>query len=541
MAGAYYGSAELSLDLSLVGRSVTPLWPPTGVALVALFGGGYRLWPAISLAAFAVNLPISPSALTAAGIAVGNTAAPLVAAFILIRARFNSELEQPKDALALVLAGTASTTLSATGGTLALVVSGAATTNHFGATWLVWWTGDAMGMLLVAPFLWSSWRVRRIPGWPRLAEAAGLSGLLVGAVVLAGSVSAPVLVVALPPLILIAWRFEQRGAAPAALLASVVLTLAVVHKRGPFAHMSLADAMASLQSFNAVVATTALFFSSAVAERGRALARLGEIARVAQQAIVHRPAPLIGPIALAARYESATPGAEVGGDLFEAADTPFGVRLFLGDVRGKGLAAVRTAAATLGAFRLLVRQASDLATLVQQVGEHATPGLDDEEFITALFVEITTSQRLRVANLGHLPPLHITAQGVRPLEPTARARPLGLSPGVVVVDEFPFGSDDKVLLFTDGLSEGRDRSGAFFPLAESAAALLGGVTLDLALDELMARFHHHVQDGLTDDVAVVLIAWASELQLSEIAPGVNDSVADPRDGLEDRGISQFPP
>jgi len=85
------------------------------------------------------------------------------------------------------------------------------------------------------------------------------------------------------------------------------------------------------------------------------------------------------------------------------------------------------------------------------------------------------------------------------------------------------------------------RRGAFFPLAESATALLGGVDLDLALDELMARFHHHVQDGLTDDVAVALIAWAPELQLSEIAPGVNDSVADPRDRLKDRGFSQFPP
>src|SRR5579863_2674306 len=154
LAATYYVVARASLELSLVGRSVTPLWGPTGIALVGLLLAGFRVWPAITVAAFFVNLQMSPPAV-ALGIAVGNTLAPVAAAWLLRKVRFDPHLARPRDALALVLAGTTSTTISASVGTACLVLSGAVPSMHFGSTWLVWWTGDAMGMLLVAPFLWS--------------------------------------------------------------------------------------------------------------------------------------------------------------------------------------------------------------------------------------------------------------------------------------------------------------------------------------------------------------------------------------------------
>src|SRR5207302_635588 len=88
LSAAYYGTAVPSLHLALVRRQVTPIWPPTGIALVALLLFGRRLWPGITLGAFLVNLPISPSPLVAAGIAAGNTLAPLIAATLLRRAGF---------------------------------------------------------------------------------------------------------------------------------------------------------------------------------------------------------------------------------------------------------------------------------------------------------------------------------------------------------------------------------------------------------------------------------------------------------------------
>src|SRR5260221_1527168 len=94
---AYWLAAIASLRLALVHGQVTPIWPPTGIALVAILVFGRRVWPAIFLGALAVNLPIGPTAVGAAFIAAGNTLAPLTAAALLQRARFRIELDRPPD------------------------------------------------------------------------------------------------------------------------------------------------------------------------------------------------------------------------------------------------------------------------------------------------------------------------------------------------------------------------------------------------------------------------------------------------------------
>jgi integral membrane sensor domain MASE1 len=505
---AYYIAARLSLLLSLVGHSVTPLWAPTGVAVVAILAEGYRLWPAVALAAFAVNAPISPSPAAAAGIAVGNTAAPLVAVWLLRRLQFRTELGRPRDALTLLIAGTAATTISASGGTASLVVSGAVAVGHFGSSWLVWWTGDAMGVVLVAPVLWSLRGPRPALTLLRVADATGLLALLVGTVLLAASDQGPGLFIVLLPLVWIAWRFQQQGAALAALLTSTLITLAVVHRQGHFATDSLADLMVILQCFNATVALTSLFSAAAIAERDGVVGRLREIVRVTQEAVIRPPAPFVGPVALAARYESATKEAGVGGDLYETADTPYGVRIVIGDVRGKGLAAVQTASSVLRAFRRWVYSAPDLAELVAHVVRETEHGLlhDEEEFITALFVEIASSGQLRIVNVGHPAPLHVRGREVRTLEPSHTSPPVGVRIGELVPDQFELQPPDRLLLFTDGLLEGRDRAGRFFPLLEVVAEVLDTEDLDQALDDLMAQYLRHVGGRVTDDIAILLAA-----------------------------------
>jgi integral membrane sensor domain MASE1 len=503
---AYYTAARLSLELSLVGHSVTPLWAPTGVAVVAILAGGYSLWPAIALAAFAVNVPISPSAVTAVGIAVGNTAAPVVAVWLLRRLQFRTGLARPRDALTLLAAGTVAATISASGGTASLVFSGAVAAGHFGSSWLVWWTGDDMGIVLVAPVLWALRGPRPALTWPRVAEATGLAALLVGTVLLATSNQDPGLFIVFLPLIWIAWRFQRQGAAPAALLTSTLVTLAAVYQQGHFATASLADRMVTLQCFNATVALTSLFSAAAIAERDGVVGRLRQIVKVAQEAVIRPPAPFVGPVALAARYESATEEAGIGGDLYEAADTPFGVRIVIGDVRGKGLAAVRTASSALRAFRRWVYSAPDLADLVARVVRETEHGLvhDDEEFITALFVEIAASGQLRIVNVGHPAPLQVRGREIRTLEPSQTSPPVGVQAGPLVPDQFELHPLDRLLLFTDGLAEGRDRAGRFFPLREAVTGILDTEDLDQALDDLMTRYLRHVGGRVTDDIAILL-------------------------------------
>ena len=270
MALAYWLGARLSLNLALVHGQVTPIWPPTGIALVAILVFGRRMWPAIFVAALAVNLPIGPSLLGAALIAGGNTLAPLVAAELLRRADFRLELDRLRDAAAIIgLGALVGMAISATIGTSVLVLSGAVPATDFLSTWAVWWTGDAMGVLLVAPFLLGL--LPSAPG-PALTLRSGteLAALLVGIGLATYALFQNRLrleYLIFPLIMVAAWRFRLRGAAPAALIASGVAVWSAVHGTGPFATETVVQKMITLQVFNVCVALTSFVLASFVTMR----------------------------------------------------------------------------------------------------------------------------------------------------------------------------------------------------------------------------------------------------------------------------------
>jgi len=287
VALAYWVAARLSLNLALVHGQVTPIWPPTGIALVAILILGRRVWPAIALAAFLVNLPIGPSVAGAAVIAAGNTLAPLASAELLRRVGFRLELDRLRDALAIVfLAALGGMSVSATLGTAVLTLSGAVPVTDFLPTWAVWWTGDAMGVLLVAPFLLS---LRPRPGqaqltWRQFAELTVLlAGIGVAAYLLfQNELRLEYLV--LPLIMIAALRFRLRGAAPAALVASGVAIWAAVSGTGPFASEPLFQKMVTLQVFNVSVALASFVLAAFVDARERH-EEMSRRYRFAQQAI----------------------------------------------------------------------------------------------------------------------------------------------------------------------------------------------------------------------------------------------------------------
>ena len=174
LGAAYYLAAQLSLQLALVGENITPLWPPTGIALVGFLLRGRRLWPGVAIAAFAVNLTISATPLAAATTAAGNTLAPLAAAILLDRVGFRPQLDRLRDALAIVfLAALASMLISATIGATTLLASGVIEGSEFLGAWSVWWAGDAMGILVVAPFLLTITTIREHPVPQRMEAGRG--------------------------------------------------------------------------------------------------------------------------------------------------------------------------------------------------------------------------------------------------------------------------------------------------------------------------------------------------------------------------------
>jgi signal transduction histidine kinase len=289
VALAYWFAASLSLRLALVHGQVTPIWPPTGIALVAILVFGRRVWPAVFLAALAVNLPIGPTPLGAAFIAAGNTLAPLTAAALLQRAHFRIELDRLRDAAVIILLGAlAAMTISATVGSSVLVLWGGVPLDSFWSTWAVWWTGDAMGVLLVAPFILSLLPNAKAPV-PTPWTAAELVALLlvigvVTFILFQNSLRLEYLV--FPLIMLAAWRFRLRGAAPAALVASGVAIWAAVQGAGPFSDENLFQKMVTLQVFNVFLALTSFVLAAFIEARYRAaeMTRLYVSATAASQA-----------------------------------------------------------------------------------------------------------------------------------------------------------------------------------------------------------------------------------------------------------------
>lgn len=289
VALAYWLAAKLSLNLALVRGQVTPIWPPTGIALVALLVLGRRAWPAIGIAAFAVNLPIGPSPVGAAVIAAGNTLAPFVAAELLRWVDFRQELDRLRDAIALILIAAVSVmTISATIGSSVLLLSGAIPVRDFWPTWAVWWAGDATGVLLVAPFLLSlrPSRSSREFTWQSAAEFTALL-LGIGCVTyVLFQTRFGVEYLVLPLIMVAAWRFRLRGAAPAALIASGVAIWAAVKGIGPFSTETLLQKMVTLQVFNVSVALASFLVASFVDthEREEEVTRLYLSERLAGEA-----------------------------------------------------------------------------------------------------------------------------------------------------------------------------------------------------------------------------------------------------------------
>ena len=253
-------------------------------------------------------------------------------------------------------------------------------------------------------------------------------------------------------------------------------------------------------------------FATAIAysrtARERRMAQITRVAEAAQRAIL-RPIPArLGAMTFATRYVSAAEEALIGGDFYDAAFTPRGLRLIVGDVRGKGLPAVQLASVVLGCFREAAFAEPDLQGLVAALDHRLAAQLGPEDFVTVVLVEFGPQGWLRVANCGHPPPLLVQPTGRVLVEPRQPAPPLGLDPAPAV-EQVRLAPEDRLLLYTDGLVEARAADGRQFELDERVEACLTAATLDRALDGLVGLLLAHAGGHLDDDLALVLLAPAT--------------------------------
>ena len=236
-------------------------------------------------------------------------------------------------------------------------------------------------------------------------------------------------------------------------------------------------------------------------QQGR-LAAVMRVAEVAQRAILADPPQRAGNLRLEARYVSAAAEAKIGGDLFEVVPREGGVRVVVGDVRGKGLDAVRTATLVLGEFRAAAHLESlvDVATLVDQ---RLRPFFTREEFATAVFIDVTDDGEYRMVSCGHPAPLLCRPGGPVTELHVESAPPLGLGAGWTVTTG-QLGEGDRLLAYTDGLSEARLPSGEFIDLF-AAAAPLCAEPLDQALDGMLEQLRATTGAHLGDDLALLVV------------------------------------
>ena len=252
----------------------------------------------------------------------------------------------------------------------------------------------------------------------------------------------------------------------------------------------------------AVGGALCVYVSAQREQRVAAMRRLARVAETAQQAMLRPPPRVLGHIGLAARYVSASDEARIGGDLYETAFTPYGVRVVIGDVRGKGLEGIRLAANVLATFRETVWD-RDLADLARTMDKRLTRESSDEEFVTALLAEFPPAGGVSLVNCGHHPPLHLHEGETTTLEPAEATLPLGLGPDPQI-EHYPLAVGDRILFSTDGLTEARDAADAFFQAKDHVDVIMLP-ELQQAVDTLLQRLIEHVTDGLQDDLAILLV------------------------------------
>lgn len=305
--------------------------------------------------------------------------------------------------------------------------------------------------------------------------------------------------------------YSRRGT----ILTGVVVVAAVIGLQLGKGVIHYVDSFTELLTI-ATVAALAVLVNAFVRRTGERLVSVREIAEAAQRAVLPEPAERIGGFEIAACYEAAQADAFIGGDLYAVQDSSRGVRLIVGDVRGKGMGAVAAVAVVIGAFREAAEQEATLEAVAQRL-ERALAregtrreGLDAfEGFTTAVLAELPHGDGVvRIVNRGHPPPLLLYADGtLLPLAARESALPLGMGELGVWPDRaeeavFPGGAT--LLLYTDGLSEARDARGEFYEPQERLAGRVfrhpGRLLSDLAED-----VRRHSGGGMADDMALLAV------------------------------------
>ena len=271
--------AELVLMPTVAGRFITPLWPSIGLATAAIYMGGYRLLPGVVLGSFLLLVFRHPLPVALA-VAVIQVVQPIVDVRIMRALKFDPKLERVRDPMILALV--AAPAGAFTGATLAVGIyslAGRISTDALGYEFLLWLLRDWLGMIVVAPLIFS-WIYGRSTDWTSRRAAEGVAlllALLAGSQLMFGlwgvfsTRHVPIAFVFFP---IVGWaglRFGARGAATiTALIAGYSIVVASM-RIGPFSSFPDGFVQFLLFAFLSLGLLSGLLLAAIMAERDDAM------------------------------------------------------------------------------------------------------------------------------------------------------------------------------------------------------------------------------------------------------------------------------
>ena len=282
----YVALAKSSLALASINPSATPIWPPTGFALATVLLLGYRIWPAIFIAAFIVNVTTAGSLATSLAIGMGNTLESIVGAYIINRWSDGvGTFDTPAGIGRFAATCFVTTPISSTVGVVGLSVAGYASWNNFPTIWLTWWIGDLAGALLVTPVivLWARSASRTLDARTLARSMAGFAIAAVIGVIAFSPLSQQIAnssalaFLSLVPLMWAALHHNQRDTATTALILAIFAVWGALSGDGPFARDNLNDSFLLLLAFMISISVPSLALSANVAMRERHEQHIEEI------------------------------------------------------------------------------------------------------------------------------------------------------------------------------------------------------------------------------------------------------------------------
>jgi signal transduction histidine kinase len=275
--GLYFSTATLGLQLYPVSDFATLIWIPSGLSLAFLFRFGLRYWPAVALGALAANYFNDAPILAAAGISIGNTLEPVIGAYLLKRfVKAEPQFNQVNHVLGLIfLAALFSTLISATGGVTSLWLNGVIEISAYGSTWIAWWIGDAVSVLIVTPLI-LTWSVRpSVSINLRYVLELSAFSMLLALITLLVFVTPglnyfenrPTGYFIFPLLVWVAMRFGQRASVTALFFLVVFASWQTAHGEGLFGGSDISNNLLNLQTYTIIMACTTMLLAATVSER----------------------------------------------------------------------------------------------------------------------------------------------------------------------------------------------------------------------------------------------------------------------------------